>query len=49
MDWGILMEVWNSFLSFMDTVYQWLMFLFVGGKWPPEEDLPGMEYDTTTN
>ena len=40
MNWDIVMEVWDSFMSFMDRVFQWLEFIFVGGEWPPEEELP---------
>lgn len=36
-NWDVFMEVWDSFLAFMDKVVQWLQFLFVGGEWPPEE------------
>lgn len=40
MNWDIFMEVWDSFMAFMDRVVQWLMYLFVGGDWPPEKDFP---------
>lgn len=38
MNWDVLMEVWDSFMEFMDRVVQWLQFVFgVTDKWPPEE------------
>lgn len=50
MNWDLLMEVWESFLSFMDRVVQWLQFVFgVTDKWPPE-DYPNIDdQQTTTN
>ena len=37
MNWDVLMEVWDSFMTFMDRVVAWLMYLFGAGPWPPEE------------
>lgn len=38
LNWDVLMEVWDSFLEFMDRVVQWLQYVFkVTDKWPPEE------------
>ena len=38
MNWDNLMNVWNEFLKFMDTVVQWLQYVFkITDKWPPEE------------
>ena len=48
MNWDVLMEVWNEFLSFMDRVVQWLQFVFgVTDKWPPE-DYPNIDDQPTT-
>lgn len=44
MNWNVLMEVWDSYLAFMDRVVQWLMYLFSGEEdetWPPK-DYPDM-------
>lgn len=41
MNWDVFMEVWESFMTFMDRVVQWLTWLFDGRAngetWPPEE------------
>ncbi|MBQ7005838.1 MAG: hypothetical protein IJN68_05345 [Clostridia bacterium] len=41
MNWDVLMEVWESFMTFMDRVVQWLTWLFDGRAngetWPPED------------
>lgn len=47
MNWDVLMEVWDSFLTFMDRVVQWLTFLFAGGEWPPE-DFPNIDDEPTS-
>lgn len=44
MNWDSLMDVWGSFLKFMDRAVQWLQFVFgVTDTWPPEEDYPGID------
>lgn len=39
MNWDVFMEVWESFMTFMDRVVQWLTWLFEGRAngetWPP--------------
>lgn len=42
MNWDIFLEVWDSFMAFMDRVVQWLMYLFGEGEWPPE-DFPNID------
>ena len=41
MNWDVFMEVWESFMTFMDRVVQWLTWLFEGRDnnetWPPED------------
>lgn len=42
-DFGVFQEVWDEFLAFMDTVMQWLQFVFgVTDQWPPEEEYPNI-------
>ena len=41
MNWDIFIEVWESFIDFMNTVFQWLQFVFgVIEEWPPENEIP---------
>lgn len=39
MNWDVFMEVWDSYLKFMDRVVQWLKYLFAGedSTWPPAD------------
>ena len=38
MNWDVFMEVWDSFMTFMNRVVQWLQYIFgVTNEWPPEE------------
>lgn len=47
-NWDVFMEVWDSYLKFMDRVVQWLKFLFTGeGTWPPA-DYPDFNEPTTS-
>lgn len=48
MDWDVLLEVWESFLTFMDRVIQWLQYVFkVTDEWPPKP-YPDIDATTTT-
>lgn len=38
MNWDNFMNVWDEFLKFMDTVVQWLQYVFgIIEEWPPED------------
>ena len=43
MNWDVFIEVWDSFMDFMDRVVQWLQYVFkVTDEWPPV-DYPDFE------